>query len=386
MLDFAYILTFILIGLAIINIVFKNEDNTHKITLRKLLVYHFLFSFIFYLFTDNGGGDAWTYWDVARNMETKDFFEYLNISRGTYFLYALNFLPVHFLSMSFLANTMLFGLIGFIGFILFYYIALKTIDFNTNFYSIRLFPLVFFLPNLHFWSSGVGKDTIVFFGIALFVYGILKKNKIHLLLLSLILIFFTRPHITLFLIIGYAFATIGSQKIASYKKAIIVVFLIVLGVVLLPIVLEYAKIEEASIESFNEFSESKSKLLSREKTGSAIDVSSYPLPFKLFTFLFRPLFFDAHNVTSLLASAENFFLVVLTFFVLKSKPIKSFKNSPTVIKGLMYFLIIGTFVFSNTLGNLGIMLRMRNMFLPGLLIYFLWHFSFNYKSKLDEKS
>lgn len=385
MLDFAYILTFILIGLAIINIVFKNEDNTHKITLRKLLVYHFLFSFIFYLFTDNGGGDAWTYWDVARNMETKDFFEYLNISRGTYFLYALNFLPVHFLSMSFLANTMLFGLIGFIGFILFYYIALKTIDFNTNFYSIRLFPLVFFLPNLHFWSSGVGKDTIVFFGIALFVYGILKKNKIHLLLLSLILIFFTRPHITLFLIIGYAFATIGSQKIASYKKAIIVVFLIVLGVVLLPIVLEYAKIEEASIESFNEFSESKSKLLSREKTGSAIDVSSYPLPFKLFTFLFRPLFFDAHNVTSLLASAENLFLVVLTFFVLKSKPIKSFKNSPTVIKGLMYFLIIGTFIFSNTLGNLGIMIRMRNMFLPGLLIYFLWHFSFNYKTKLDEK-
>jgi hypothetical protein len=49
---------------------------------------------------------------------------------------------------------------------------------------------------------------------------------------------------------------------------------------------------------------------------------------------------------------------------------------------MIYFLLLGTFAFSQSLGNLGIMIRMRNMFLPGLIIFFLWHFSYIQNEKL----
>jgi hypothetical protein len=75
-------------------------------------------------------------------------------------------------------------------------------------------------------------------------------------------------------------------------------------------------------------------------------------------------------------------LLVLTISFFGSKPLTSFKRAPFVIQGMVYFLLIGTLTFSQSLGNLGIMIRMRNMFLPGLIIFLFWHFSFKNKEKV----
>jgi hypothetical protein len=93
------------------------------------------------------------------------------------------------------------------------------------------------------------------------------------------------------------------------------------------------------------------------------------------TFLYRPFFFDINGIPALIASFENLLLLLLSVKVLRNSPFKSFRKSPFIIQGLIYFLIIGTLAFSQSLGNLGIMLRMRNMFLPGLIIFILLHLS-----------
>jgi hypothetical protein len=152
----------------------------------------------------------------------------------------------------------------------------------------------------------------------------------------------------------------------------------------LPKVMEFAKIEEASVDSFDKFSVGKAALLSRSHTGSAVDISSYPFPLKVFTFLYRPFFFDINGIPSVLASFENLLLLVLSFTVLKNKPLQTFKNAPFVIQGMVYFLLIGTLAFSQTLGNVGIMIRMRNMFLPGLIVFIFWHFS--YRQSLESEA
>jgi hypothetical protein len=72
----------------------------------------------------------------------------------------------------------------------------------------------------------------------------------------------------------------------------------------------------------------------------------------------------------------------LTIKYLIKKPLESFRNAPFLLQGMIYFLLLGTFAFSQSLGNLGIMIRMRNMFLPGLIIFFLWHFSYIQNEKL----
>src|SRR5690606_32184222 len=100
-----------------------------------------------------------------------------------------------------------------------------------------------------------------------------------------------------------------------------------------------AKVEEVSVEHFSEFAESKSAVLSRGHTGSAVDISTYPAPLKWFTFLFRPLFFDVNGVPALVASFENLLLLLLFLKVMSEKPYYYFKRAPFVIKGLVIFLL-----------------------------------------------
>jgi hypothetical protein len=100
--------------------------------------------------------------------------------------------------------------------------------------------------------------------------------------------------------------------------------------------------------------------------------------------LFRPFLFDIKSFPSLLAAIENSILLFLTIKYFLNKPLQSLRNAPFLIQGMMYFLIIGTLTFSQSLGNLGIMIRMRNMFLPGLIIFFLWHFSYIQNEKVSE--
>ena len=56
---------------------------------------------------------------------------------------------------------------------------------------------------------------------------------------------------------------------------------------------------------------------------------------------------------------------------------KAIKSSPVIIKILLVYFILGTIMFSVSLSNLGIYLRMKNMLIPSLIIIVLWVLSFN---------
>ena len=158
-----------------------------------------------------------------------------------------------------------------------------------------------------------------------------------------------------------------------------------IGIAILPTVMQFAKIEEASADGFDKFATNKAAVLSRGTTGSAIDISSYPFPLKVLTFWFRPLFFDARNINGLIASAENLVLLLVFIKAMRTNPIGAFKAAPFVVKGLVFFVMVGTLAFSQSLGNLGIMIRMRNMFLPGLIIYMMWIFSYEQQMIRNQK-
>lgn len=353
--------------------------------LKKLALFHFLLGLGYFFITNNGGGDAWGYWKIAKQMSYAQFANDLSGGEGTEFMRAFNFIPAHILGMSFLSNTMFYSMLGSFGMSYFFLIAARTIPYNKIINGYVLFPLVFFLPNLHFWSSGVGKDTILFLCIAMFVYGLMKPlTRVPLIVIAGLLSMAIRPHITLFLLVGFGMAYIFGGKISGFQRIVFSVVLIGIGLAILPSVMQFAKIEEASVESFDSFAQAKAGVLSRASTGSAIDISSYPFPLKVLTFWFRPFFFDVRNINGLVASLENLILVILFVKAMKSQPGKAFKAAPFVIKGLVFFLLVGTLAFSQSLGNVGIMIRMRNMFLPGFLIYILWIFSYQQQKKHEE--
>lgn len=354
---------------------FTNKiSEVNMITLKKLFFFHILFGTYFCFFVQ---GDAIGYWKQAKFMTYTDFIYSLTQDQGTHFIYALNYYPSNILDLSYFTGTMMYSLIGFIGLTYFYVIAVKLIPNNPEFKGYYLFPLLFFLPNLHFWSCAVGKDTLLFFCIAIFTYGLMQPVKrMPMLFIGLFLAYFIRPHMTLFILLGFGLAYFSGNNISVLQRVLFIGIMIGIAIIILPKVMEFAKIEEASVDSFNKFSENKASSLSTAYSSSAVDISSYPFPLKVFTFLYRPFFFDINGIPSVLASFENLLLLLLSITVLKNKPLQTFRSAPFVIQGMVYFLIIGTIAFSQSLGNVGIMIRMRNMFLPGLIIYIFWHFSY----------
>ncbi len=380
MLDFIYIPIIIALGMGFINLFRKELTPANFKMLQYLFFFHLLIGAYYCFFIP---GDAVGYWRIPKSYSFKIFMEGIFNGEGTMFMYALNFPFTNLLGMSYLSNTLLFSLFGFIGMTFFYMVIVKTIPYVKIINGYSLFPLVFFLPNLHIWSVSVGKDSILFMCIGMFVYGILKPfSRIPLLAISMLLALAVRPHMVLFMMVGFGVAYVFGGKVSGIQRIIFSAALIGIGIAILPSVMEFAKIEEASVEAFDDFANKKSSVLSRSSSGSAIDISSYPFPLKVVTFWFRPLFFDVHNINSLMASIENLLLVSLFIMAMRLKPLKAFKASPFVIKGLVIFLIVGTLAFSQSLGNLGIMIRMRNMFLPGMLIFLLWVFSYHYQTRL----
>lgn len=380
--DFVFTALFILLGYAFIYSFKRKLSQNNYITLKQLYIFHLLFGVYYCFFVL---GDSVGYWIQPKLMSYTNFIYSFQEEQGTYFMYALNYIPSNILGLSYFTGTMLYSVIGFMGLTYFYIIAIEMIPNNPKFEGYHLFPLLFFLPNLHFWSCAVGKDTLLFFCIGLFVYGLLNISKrIYLIILALTLSYFIRPHITLFMIIAFGFSFVMNTNKSLFQRILFFSIMIGIAIYIFPLVLKFARIEEATIDNFNSFAVNKASLLSRSHTGSAIDISSYPLPLKIFTFLFRPFFFDINSIPSLLASLENSILLILTISVFRNKPFTSFKKAPFIIQGMICFLIIGTLAFSQSLGNMGIMIRMRNMFLPGLIIFLLWHFSYRTSNEISK--
>lgn len=383
LLDLFYIPIIVLIGLGFIQLFNKDLSERDHRMLRNLLFFHLLLGVYYCYFIQ---GDAIGYWRVPRAYTFDTFKEGLFDGEGSMFMYALNFIFSNLLNMSYLSNTLLFSLFGFMGLTFFYIVVVKIIPYNKRLYGYILFPALFFLPNLHFWSAGVGKDTTLFLCIGMFSYGVMKPFlRSPLLVLSVLLALAIRPHIVLFLMVGFGLAYILGGKISVFQRVAFSTILLGIGLAILPSVLEYAKIEDASADSFDKFAEAKASVLSRSHTGSAIDISSYPFPLKVLTFWFRPFFFDIRNINGLVASLENLVLVIIFVKAMRSKPLQAFKAAPFVIKGLVFFLIVGTLAFSQSMGNVGIMIRMRNMFLPGFLIFILWVFSYEQERRFIRK-
>ncbi|WP_332913981.1 hypothetical protein [Algoriphagus boritolerans] len=95
---------------------------------------------------------------------------------------------------------------------------------------------------------------------------------------------------------------------------------------------------------------------------------------KIFTYMYRPLFIDAHNIIAFLSGFENILYLYLTFFIVRNWTPEALRDMPVFIKaGIIAFVPI-TIAFASSLSNLGIIMRMKNM----TMIYFvLFVFFFN---------
>ncbi|WP_209332927.1 hypothetical protein [Lunatimonas salinarum] len=138
-------------------------------------------------------------------------------------------------------------------------------------------------------------------------------------------------------------------------------------------VLIFLQIEEFNNENIDELFNTTTTNLSYGR--SFVDMSGYPYPLKLFTFLYRPLFFDAHNISSFINSIENAICLALTIVIFtKVNPLKGYKQAPNAVKIMLLTFLLASIAFAGALSNFGIIVRMKNM----TFVYFLFFLVFIY--------
>ncbi|EKB48705.1 hypothetical protein B879_02664 [Cecembia lonarensis LW9] len=360
----------------------KSRTNAQGVNFSILLYhYHVLFGFYYGWFAQ--GTDTTFYWNLGDRFRQFEFETWFS-TYGTHnnFVFFLNYPFSKVLGLDFWTGTFLYASVSAWAFILIYMVGEELFKVEPiKLYGFKIWPLILLLPSLHFWSSGIGKDALVFLFISMFFYGLRDLRKhVFLVGLSLILLYHVRPHMAFIVFLSTAFMLVLDSKLHSSYKLIFFSLSLVGFFLIYGQVLEFLKIDEINTENIEAVFNKSSTNLSYGR--SFVDMSSYPYPLKVFTFLFRPLFFDAHNFTSFLNSFENLIYLILAGTVLKKvNPIKAYQKSPVHLKILLITFLLASIAFAGSLSNFGIMVRMKNM----TFVYFLIFLIYIYQVHLLER-
>ena len=335
-----------------------------------LFLYHACFMSFAYLYrVQRGMSDAHLYWGLKEDVVIDRWLDFA--SYGTKFIIFLNY-PFIKLGFPFWFGFLLYGLVGFLGIVKWIQWIENVVGSQIVIKGVNVLPLLFFLPNLHIWTAALGKDALVFFGVATIFYNMsINKLKGLSFYVGILLVLIIRPHIAAILLMAIVLVLFFDGKLSRSKKFLVgsisISLLAIFGFMVLKLV---------NINSLNwDYIKYKNDkcILSFEPSGSYVPMLEYSYPYKLFSFNFRPLFFDASSMMQYLASIENLFfllifIVSLVVFILTYKRITLPKWAYIVI----VFNVIASVLFVQRCANLGLFMRFKIMFQPFLIIVFIY--------------
>lgn len=329
--------------------------------LRSLTLYawHTLFSLVYAVYALNNPSDSIKYYFQALEGTVR-------LSFGTGAVVTLATLFVTLLGLSFLGACLVFNIFGSIGLIAFdASLRQATRDSSRN---IRLLATaIVFLPSISFWSSALGKDSIAFLAATLALWAALKiQERTWLMLLAIAIMLLPRPHIAGFMIIAFSATFIFARKTSLGQRLFFGGAALAICAILIPFALKYAGLQEgAGASEVIEYIDYRQNL--NQAGGSSLDISGMSPPMQLFTYLFRPLPFEAHSIFALASSLDN--LVLLLLFVFGAHGIiKNRRNKVAESRMFLWtYALLSWPILAMTTANLGISVRQKWMFAPMLI-------------------
>lgn len=348
--------------------------------MENLYWFHILFAIIYYAYAQFNASDSIAYYARPQTAYESWFDAY---QTGTPFIDFVSYPLINYLKFSYEMMMVLFAWMGYWGFVCFYLFFKENLKFTHKWQGYDLVTLLVFLPNMHFWTVSLGKGSIIFMALGMSIFGLsrMKKRKLTLAM-GLLVLYHVRPHIFLFMALAILIGLVtGKEKVPLYQK------IIVFGGTAVAVFLTYGEIMKfANIDtdnllgSFDQFSSGRAAELA--KAGSGIDISSYPLVFKFFTFWFRPLFVDSPGPIGIIVSFENLFYLYLTTMLFQSGLFKFFKNSSSLVKTSIVVFLATSFALSGTLSNMGIIIRQKSMVMYFLMFVVLSFIDYKKSSKV----
>lgn len=322
-----------------------------------LFFYHSLLALTYYLYALANPSDSKNYYNKALMMfKGENWFDYYGIS--TAFIDFISFFLINRLGFNYEASMAFFSWLGFLGFLFFYVFYRERIYSRPKLFGYDAIWVLFLLPNLHFWSSSLGKGSLIFFGFGLFFFALNKPAlRIWALLLGGWIIFQIRPHIFYVVLVAialsYTFSTRGVS--IGYRIAILLAAAVLLNYIYTDILTLTGLDDESMLDPL--ISHRASELA---KATSGIDITNYSIPEKLFAFWFRPLFFDAPGILGYIVSFENLFYLIFFIRLLTPSGFRFILSTDAITKtGLLTFMGV-SFALAQISGNLGLAMRQKS--------------------------
>ncbi len=369
------ILLILLVNTYIVKALMNNFDIPSERYMWILFMVHYALCTIYILNAFATRSDSFSYFERSFRAENwLDLFKY-----GTSFIDFLAWPFIKVFSLSYLAVMILFSYFGYLACLIFYITLNENVKLNPIWYNLSMVQIIFLLPNLHFWSSSLGKGSVILFGLSLFTFGLSRFNRRYIpIVIGSIIVFFVRPHIFFTLIASiFAGVLITTSGIKWYVKWTLVTVSLVLFLYFSSTVLKFTNSESLDILSSSNISHRASEL---SKASSGIDIQNYNLFMKMFAFWFRPLFFDGQGAFGLIVSFEN--LLTLYFFSFTAfYMFRYWSNFNGWFRISMFIFLTGSFILAQVTGNLGIALRQKAQFMPFLFIIYCQGLSYRQRDK-----
>lgn len=247
----------------------------------------------------------------------------------------------------------------------------------------RLLLIVGLSPTVLFWSSLLGKDPVALLVAGIYAHGCLgwiisaRKRYLFEALLAMILASYIRSYFIPIMAIplGIVFVVQGKRPLARILLLPLVVLAVYFSVV------QFSR--RTAVDSLDSFVAYENKASAGWGAGSgARNRSSYALPelppillpllipFGVFSALFRPLPFEAHNPFAMAAAFDNSILLLLALYAARRSRFSDYFD-PKVIWALSY---VCTFAAMYGIGtpNLGALTRFKIQAWPHFICVLLY--------------
>src|SRR5690606_14503621 len=139
---------------------------------------------------------------------------------------------------------------------------------------------------------------------------------------------------------------------------------------MVPFALSYAGLGEAAgADDIMSYVEERQSV--NTQGGSSVDIASMSLPLQLFSYLFRPMPYEAGSIFALAASVDNLVLI----FLAVAGGVRVIRRRRYQLPGnrafMWFYCLLTWLILAITTANLGIAVRQKWMFAPILIYLFI---------------
>lgn len=340
-------------------------------------IIHFFVSFYFYR-----GGDSRLYSAqgalVGAQFWQGNFVPHLGEPLvGSGFVYLLTGIIYAFIGSTLVGGYVVYSWLAFWG-LYFCYRAFRTALPEAD--HRRYAALVFFLPSILFWSSGIGKEAWMILCIGLLLLGVarlLSSTARWVLPLAAGLggTALVRPHVTALLAAGLLAGVLVRRNahptlLSPIVRVLSIVVVVVAGAIVIRTAATFLQLETLSADSvtgaIDKVQRNTTELGNSAFTAHSVN-NPLDLPWAIMTVLFRPLPWEASNFLILASSVES-----VLFMVFVALSWRRWRQIPRLLRRYPYIMAvlvaISLFVIAfSAVGNFGILVRQRVTIMPLVL-------------------